>query len=81
VNLSLICALILSCFRRGQPRHCEHEHAQEFNGAHMSCGFEVRTPILNSPCIEPANYWDLRKDEPPQRLNGPLAPRASSVVC
>ncbi|HXA26346.1 MAG TPA: hypothetical protein VNW90_29015 [Acetobacteraceae bacterium] len=47
----------------------------------MSCGFEVRTPILNSPCVEPANYWDLRKDEPPQRLNGPLAPRASSVVC
>jgi hypothetical protein len=40
----------------------------------------MNTPILNSPCVEPANYWDLREYKPPQRLNGRLAPRASSVV-
>jgi type III restriction enzyme len=35
-----------------------------------SGGFEVPTPILNSPFVEPAEYWDLREGEPPQRLAG-----------
>jgi hypothetical protein len=35
-----------------------------------SGGFEVPTPILNSPFVEPAEYWDLREGEPPQRLTG-----------
>ena len=35
-----------------------------------SGGFEVPTPILNSPFVEPAQYWDLREGEPPQRLTG-----------
>jgi type III restriction enzyme len=39
--------------------------AQEASG-----GFEVPTPILNSPFVEPAEYWDLREGEPPERLPG-----------
>jgi hypothetical protein len=35
-----------------------------------SGGFEVPTPILNAPFVEPAEYWDLREGEPPQRLTG-----------
>jgi len=35
-----------------------------------SGGFEVPTPILNSPFEPPAEYWDLREGEPPQRLQG-----------
>ena len=35
-----------------------------------SGGFEVPAPILNSPFVEPAEYWDLREGEPPQRLTG-----------
>jgi type III restriction enzyme len=35
-----------------------------------SGGFEVPTPILNSPFVEPTEYWDLREGEPPQRLTG-----------
>ena len=35
-----------------------------------SGGFEVPTPILNSPFVEPAEYWDLREGEPPERLPG-----------
>jgi type III restriction enzyme len=35
-----------------------------------SGGFEVPTPILNSPFVEPAEYWDLPEGEPPQRLAG-----------
>jgi type III restriction enzyme len=35
-----------------------------------SGGFEVPTPILNSPFNEPSEYWDLREGEPPQRLQG-----------
>ena len=35
-----------------------------------SGGFEVPTPILNAPFVKPAEYWDLREGEPPQRLTG-----------
>lgn len=35
-----------------------------------SGGFEVPTPILNSPFVEPAEYWNLREGEPPERLQG-----------
>ena len=35
-----------------------------------SVGFEVPTPILNSPFVEPDQYWDLREGEPPERLSG-----------
>jgi type III restriction enzyme len=35
-----------------------------------SVGFEVPTPILNSPFIEPAEYWNLREGEPPECLPG-----------
>ncbi|HEY1934141.1 MAG TPA: hypothetical protein VGG99_19195 [Acetobacteraceae bacterium] len=35
-----------------------------------SGGFEVPTPILNSPFEEPAEYWNLREGEPPERLPG-----------
>ena len=34
-----------------------------------SGGFEVPTPILNSPFVT-RGYWDLREGEPPQRLPG-----------
>ncbi|HUN39451.1 MAG TPA: hypothetical protein VMU81_04100 [Acetobacteraceae bacterium] len=33
-----------------------------------SVGFEVPTPILNSPFVEPAEYWSLREGEPAERL-------------
>jgi type III restriction enzyme len=35
-----------------------------------SGGFEVPTPILNSPFAQPAEYWNLREGEPPERLPG-----------
>ena len=35
-----------------------------------SGGFEVPTPILNSPFVEPAEYWDLREGEPPEQKTG-----------
>jgi type III restriction enzyme len=35
-----------------------------------SGGFEVPTPILNSPFIEPAEYWNLREGEPLERAQG-----------
>jgi type III restriction enzyme len=35
-----------------------------------SGGFEVPTPILNSPFLEPAEYWNLREGEPPERVPG-----------
>jgi type III restriction enzyme len=35
-----------------------------------SGGFEVPTPILNSPFVEPAQYWNLREGEPPEQLAG-----------
>jgi hypothetical protein len=33
-----------------------------------SGGFEVPTPILNSPFVEPTEYWDLRDREPAAEL-------------
>jgi type III restriction enzyme len=35
-----------------------------------SGGFEVPTPILNSPFVAPQEYWDLREGEPPERAQG-----------
>ena len=35
-----------------------------------SGGFEVPTPILNSPFVVPGEYWDLREGEPPERVQG-----------
>jgi hypothetical protein len=35
-----------------------------------SGGVEVSAPILRSPFMEPAEYWDLRGARPPQRLPG-----------
>lgn len=36
----------------------------------MSGAIEVPPPILNSPFVEPAEYWDLREGESPERAQG-----------
>ncbi len=44
------------------------EHAP--NSEALATGFEVPTPILNSPYDEPAEHWFLQEGEPAQRLPG-----------